>query len=258
MDWSNTPKPTRAIPDELADAQPLRRRKGSLLQMVVAVIVACALVIGGVLVTVAALTGPAVHADEPLDPVTPASSLPMDMAAGMRAPSLDGTTFIIPVEEENPLAYFELDIHNAYVYDQESQSIPTEKIRRVMGGFSPAGESRVSPHLVVEATLTNNSDKVIVPDVGAGYLLAHFQSFLRTSDGRLSREVAKVGGKPLTYFSYFSPKPLNPYEAHQFVMVLPFERGVKPEQLGIASKGMWSDQAAWLDMKNLLSDGPKF
>ncbi|QOR47783.1 hypothetical protein INS90_00250 [Trueperella pecoris] len=258
MNEPREPLPRPELPDELARAQSVKRRKGSVFRAIVAIVVAFAMVAGGVLVTLAVLTGGPVRADAPLDPATPTASLPqaLPQVDPALAPSLEGTTFTIPFEGGEP-GDLELAVRNVYIYDPSAE-FDAGRYSRAMGGYSPVIGGASARHAVVEGMLTNHSDHDVMPEVSAGYLLSHFQGFLRDAAGNVSREVAKVGGDPLTAFSYLSPKPLRSGVPNQFVLVFPLGNDAVPAQLGIAPGVAWSDQAVWLDVSGLAGSGPSF
>jgi len=224
------------VPDELAGGLEVKKRGWNLARAVVAVLIALAMVLAGVVVGVAVLSGPQVRADAPLDPATPAGRTP---GGGQTAsplpgepigvPDLDGTTFTIPVQDsEGESILFEVSAYGRF------DSRKGETIH----GYYPWLTDGVL-HTVVEGTATHDAaDSLILSD--------EFQEFIRTTSGEYVRaETTIVNEDPYGYVR------IEPGEVAVVAILFPTKDDEEPEAVGIALGTNWYDSATWLELDGL-------
>ncbi len=257
------------MPAELAGGSDVKKRGWHPLRALVAALIAIAMILAGVIVSVAVLRGPQVKADAPLDPATPATSqsgeeTPGESGLGLGSggatapgehaavPGLEGTTFTIPLE----LAQFEDSADSGGGGGDAGDATGGAVVIDVtgVGRLDPWQDDGVYGyypwltdgylHTVIEGTVTNVSDGRV--DLGD-----ELQAFVRTSTGNHVRaEIVIVDQDPYGY-----PR-VKAGEDALVAFVFPTADSEDPEALGIAVGRNWYDAAAWLELDGVATVDP--
>lgn len=219
-------------PNGLAGAKPVKKRGWSPARAFIAVLIALAMVLAGVIVSVAVLRGPEVRADAPLDPATPAvhgGESGQGEADPVEAPDLKGQSFTIPVPDSEGET-LTLDVDGAWRYDSSDGNS--------IHGHYPWLNDDVA-HTVIETTVTNNGNTAV-------FLQGTFQAFVRTDTGDYVRAEAVF----LTTDSYAFAE-VDPGETVDVTLVVPTLKEQNAEAFGISIGSNWHDSATWLDLNVL-------